>query len=76
MSDKPEISGIERDGIGVAKDLLEDPRLKNALARLNDRIHRVISSTGERVNDPDAVAAFERALISTVQDALKEAVKK
>ncbi len=76
MTDKPDISGIERDGIVIAKDLLEDPRLQRALARLNERIQRVVSNTGEKVNDTEAVAAFEKALVDTVAEGLKKAVKK
>lgn len=76
MTDKPELAGIERDGIGIAKDLLEDPRLKNAIKRLKERIQRVVTSTGEKVQDPEAVATFEKAIISTVIDGLKKAVEK
>ena len=76
MKDKPDIGGIERDGIGIAKDLLKDPRLQHALERLKARIKRAVTSTGEKIDNEEATEAFEKALVRTVVEGLQEGIKK
>jgi hypothetical protein len=76
MSEEPDIDGIRRDGFGIAKDLLNDPRLQNALERLRSRIKRAVTSTGEKIDNVEAKAAFEKALVDKVVEGLKEAVNK
>lgn len=76
MSEKPDIDGIRRDGFGIANDLLNDPRLQNALGRLRSRIKRAVTSTGEKIDNVEATAAFEKALVDKVVEGLKEAVNK
>ena len=76
MSEKPDIDSVKRDGFGTAKDLLNDQRLQNALERLRSRIKRAVTSTGEKIDNEEARAAFEKALVDKVIEGLKEAVNK
>ncbi len=82
MIDEPDekgiagITGIARDGKGVAKTLLDDPELKRALDKLTGGIAEAVNRTRTNVGDEAAVKAFEDALVGTVIEGVKKALPK
>lgn len=76
MKDKPNIEGIKNDGLGVAKELLDDPDLRRVIESLKGKMAKTVEDTGNKVGDADAVDAFREALEGAVSSGIQEALRK
>lgn len=76
MKDKPDIEGIRNDGLGVARELLDDPDLKRVIELLKGKMGKTIDDTRDKVGDAEAVDAFKEALEGAVSSGIQDALSK